>query len=74
MDVILAQISSTSRSDDFSFVIDENMLTVSLRKDSQVRVHKIFVIEKRLIKKVISQLKKPAKKELLTKVKELFDN
>ncbi|WP_162419580.1 type II toxin-antitoxin system PemK/MazF family toxin [Cyclobacterium roseum] len=71
-DIILAQISSTSRSDEFSFFIDENRITVSLRKKSQVRVHKIFVMEKMLVKKKISQLTDLAKNELLVKVKNLF--
>lgn len=72
-DIILAQISSTSRSDEFSFFIDENRITVSLRKKSQVRVHKIFVMEKILVKKKISQLTDLAKNELLVKVKNLFE-
>jgi mRNA interferase MazF len=72
-DIILAQISSTSRSDEFSFFIDENRITVSLRKKSQVRVHKIFVMEKMLVKKKISQLTDLAKNELLVKVKNLFE-
>ncbi|WP_154859694.1 type II toxin-antitoxin system PemK/MazF family toxin [Cyclobacterium xiamenense] len=72
-DIILAQISSTSRSDEFSFFIDENRITVSLRKKSQVRVHKIFVMEKMLVKKKISQLTDLTKNELLVKVKNLFE-
>ncbi|SHN06762.1 mRNA interferase MazF [Cyclobacterium lianum] len=72
-DIILAQISSTSRSDEFSFFIDENRITVSLRKMSQVRVHKIFAMEKMLVKKKISQLTDLAKNELLVKVKSLFE-
>ncbi|MBD3630367.1 type II toxin-antitoxin system PemK/MazF family toxin [Cyclobacterium sp.] len=72
-DIILAQISSTSRSDVFSFFIDENRITVSLRKKSQVRVHKIFVMEKMLVKKKISQLTESAKGQLLEKVKNLFE-
>lgn len=72
-DIILAQISSTSRSYEFSFFIDENRITVSLRKKSQVRVHKIFVMEKMLVKKKISQLTDLAKNELLVKVKNLFE-
>lgn len=72
-DIILAQISSTSRSDEFSFFINENRITVSLRKKSQVRVHKIFVMEKMLVKKKISQLTDLAKNELLVKVKNLFE-
>ncbi|WP_163381086.1 type II toxin-antitoxin system PemK/MazF family toxin [Cyclobacterium sp. SYSU L10401] len=73
-DVILAQISSTTRRDDFSFYISESMLTVSLRKESQVRVQKIFVMEQRLVKKKISQLKEPAKNELIKKIKSLFES
>lgn len=71
-DVILAQISSTTRRDDFSFYINDSMLTVSLRKESQVRVQKIFIIEQRLVKKKISQLTESAKNELITKVKFFF--
>ncbi len=73
-DVILAQISSTTRRDDFSFYINESKLTVSLRKESQVRVHKIFVMEKWLVKKKISQRTEPAKNELIIKVKNLFES
>ena len=72
-DIILAQISSVSRNDEFSFFIHMDMLDDPLLKESQVRSHKIFVLEQKLIIKVISRLKSTHCKELINKVKSFFD-
>lgn len=72
-DIILAQISSTSRNDEFSFFIHTDMLDTPLHKESQVRSHKIFVLEQKLIKAVISRLKEKNLIQLTEKIKSLLD-
>jgi mRNA interferase MazF len=72
-DIILAQISSASRNDEFSFFIQSDMLDSPLDKESQVRSHKIFILEQKLILKVITRLKKTYCKELISRVKSLLD-
>ncbi|WP_158860051.1 type II toxin-antitoxin system PemK/MazF family toxin [Lunatibacter salilacus] len=72
-DVILAQISSSIRNDEFSFGLELGMLDVPLHKDSQVLFHKIFVVEKRLVVKVISRLQEHYRKALIDNIKRLFD-
>src|SRR5665213_175431 len=59
-DVILAQITSTTRNDEFSFVITDSMVTHSLREYSEIRCHKIFTADKNLVTKKISKIKPEA--------------
>lgn len=73
-DIILAQISSTSRNDEFSFFIQSDMLETPLPKESQVRSHKIFVLEQKLIKAVISRLKEKHLIKLTESIKSLLDH
>lgn len=71
-DVILAQITSTLRNDDFSFELEEAQLSHSLRKPSEVRCHKVFVMEKKLIIKKISRLESNGFDGLRKKVFKMF--
>jgi mRNA interferase MazF len=56
-DIILAQITSKSRSDIFSYVINNSELTDPLHLESEVRCHKIFTMQQNVILKKISALK-----------------
>ena len=71
-DCIFAAISSVPKNDQFSFFIDNKDLTNPLKLKSQVRIHKIFTGQKKLILKAISKLKTEKQKELATKIKELL--
>lgn len=71
-DVILAQISSEIRNDAFSFLLTENDLTDSLMTVSEVRCHKLFITDKRIIKRRISSLKTNTSHALFTKIKSMF--
>jgi mRNA interferase MazF len=59
-DIILAQITSTPRNDEFSFVITDTIVTHSLREYSEIRCHKIFTADKNLVTKKISKIKPEA--------------
>ncbi|MFC0263915.1 type II toxin-antitoxin system PemK/MazF family toxin [Fontibacter flavus] len=72
-DVILAQVSSNIRNDGFSFSLDREMLDSPLARESEVRIHKVFVIERRLVKKVIARLKQDHCLKLIQQIKGLFD-
>jgi mRNA interferase MazF len=67
-DVVLAQITSQIKNDDFSFYLDSAHLTIPLIKDSEVRCHKIFTAEKTIIKKSISSLLPNHLKHLIVKI------
>jgi mRNA interferase MazF len=71
-DVILAQITSKPRRDLFTYVLDTEKLSVSLNLASQVRCHKIFIIEKSTIIKKISKLNDEGITELKSKIFSLF--
>ena len=46
-DIILAQITSTSRTDDYSFLLENKMLSHLLHENTcEVRCHKLFIAEK----------------------------
>jgi mRNA interferase MazF len=67
-DVILAQITSKPRRDQFSYLLEKDKLSNSLHLSSQVRCHKIFVVQKTLIQKTISSLNQDGISELRTKI------
>jgi|25_taG_2_1085351.scaffolds.fasta_scaffold02435_6 mRNA interferase MazF len=67
-DVILAQITSKPRRDQFSYLLENSNLSNSLNLTSQVRCHKIFVVHKTLIQKTISSLNQEGISELRTKI------
>jgi mRNA interferase MazF len=56
-DVVIVQVTSQFRNDKLSFPINPADTTVSLPKNSVVRIHKIFVLENNLIEKKVSALK-----------------
>ena len=72
-DLILAQITSNIRNDEFSFRLYDNCLTVRLHKVSEVRCHKIFTAAETIVIRKISSVRGSALNELLQKVKENFD-
>jgi mRNA interferase MazF len=63
-DVILAQITSTIRADEFSFLIDDKNVQTKLHNICEVRCHKLFTAQKSIIKKKISALKVDKYKDL----------
>ncbi len=72
-DVILAQITSKPRSDNFSFPLNPVDLDTPLPNVSQIRCHKIFIVKKDLIVKKISHLKIEKQHELFQKIKKLIE-
>lgn len=67
-DVILAQITSKPRRDSFTYILENDKLSDSLHLSSQVRCHKIFVVQKTLIQKKISSLNQKGISELKAKI------
>jgi mRNA interferase MazF len=67
-DVILAQITSQPRADDFSFALENSSLDIPLHQSSQVRCHKIFTMQKSVIIKKISSLKSSGITSLKSKI------
>ena len=55
-DVLIAQITSKVYHDNLSFILSPTDVTVPLLKQSHVRIHKLFVLEERLIEKKVSEL------------------
>lgn len=72
-DVIVAQITSNLHSDEFSFKIKNEDINSALIYESEIRCHKLFTIDKKLIKRKISQLDDISFKQLIEKIKSLFD-
>lgn len=72
-DVILAQITSKPRKDDFTFLLNSEELSVPLFHQSQVRCHKIFIIHKTSIIKKISFLNEDSFSRLREKIFKLFE-
>jgi mRNA interferase MazF len=71
-DIILAQLTTNPRHDDFSFEISENMLTRSLRSYSEVRCHKLFTASKEIVKDKISKVLDTSYPEIREKIKSLI--
>ena len=67
-DVILAQITSKPRKDVFTYALENEKLSESLNLSSQVRCHKIFIVQKTTIYKKISTLNQIGRSELREKI------
>lgn len=67
-DVIAVQITSTLRNDQFSFLLDENYLDYPLPTKSEIRIHKIFTIEKSLIVRKISAVNDNCFNEIIKRI------
>lgn len=68
-DLILAAITSKLRQDSFSYPILNEKVVSPLPKESEIRCHKIFTAQRKLIKKKITSFKDESLEELLEKVK-----
>lgn len=71
-EVILAQITTNIRNDEFSFFISENKLTHSLREHCEIRCHKLFTAKKNIVKSKISSFKPDACQEIIEKIYSLI--
>src|SRR5471030_1513964 len=68
-DVLLVQITSKSKNDNFSVSIDNNSdVTKPLKYISEIRCNKLFVAEKSLIINSISQVKPHIITEVIEKI------
>lgn len=72
-DVIIVQITSKLKQDKLSIPITNNDVTEGLPVKSYIRVHKIFVIEQRLIKGKVSSLKIIKYQELIQRINKIIE-
>lgn len=72
-DLILAQITSEIKNDNFSFEIRDADVTRPLNGYSEIRCHKIFTGSKYIIKRKISSLKGDKQIDLLNQIVTLLD-
>lgn len=56
-EIILVQITSTIRNDKFTFSINDRLLTYPITYNCELRCHKLFTAQKKLVVKKISSLK-----------------
>lgn len=71
-DVMIVQITSKLKQDNLSIPITNNDVTVGLPVKSYIRVHKIFVLEQRLIKGKVSSLKIAKYQALVQKINKII--
>ncbi len=72
-DVMIVQITSIHKQDNLSISLTNNDITETLPVKSYIRTHKIFVLEIRLIKGIVSRLKPSKYKELIQKINQIID-
>ena len=72
-DVMIVQITSKLKQDKLSIPITNDDVTESLPVKSYIRVHKIFVLEERLIKGKVSGLKIDKYKELIRRINQIIE-
>lgn len=72
-DLILAQITSDIKNDNFSFEIKDADVTRPLNGYSEIRCHKIFTGSKSIITKKISSLKPHKQIDLFSQIVTLLD-
>jgi mRNA interferase MazF len=66
-DIMIVQITSKRKQDNLSISLTNNDVTENLPVKSYIRAHKIFVLEQKLIKGIVSHLK-PSKYTELTQI------
>lgn len=72
-DVIIVQITSKLKQDNLNISLTNNDVTENLPVKSYVRAHKIFVLEQRLIKGIVSRLKPTKYEELIKKINQIIE-
>ena len=72
-DVMIVQITSKQKQDNLSISLTNNDVTDNLPTKSYIRVHKIFVLEQKLIKGIVSGLKPSKYQELIGRIKQIID-
>lgn len=71
-DIMIVQITSKLKQDNLSIPITNNDVTVDLPVKSYIRVHKIFILEQRLIKGKVSSLKIAKYQELIQRINKII--
>jgi mRNA interferase MazF len=72
-DIMLVQITSNNRQDNFSISIDNHKdLTVPLNQISEIRCNKILIAEKSIIIKSISSVKPGVVNKVIDKIKDIL--
>jgi mRNA interferase MazF len=71
-DIMIVQITSKLNQDNLSIPITNNDVTEGLPVKSYIRVHKIFVLEQRLIKGKVSSLKIAKYQELIQRINQII--
>ncbi|HEY5510359.1 MAG TPA: type II toxin-antitoxin system PemK/MazF family toxin [Prolixibacteraceae bacterium] len=72
-DVLIVQITSKLKQDNLSITITNDDITEGLPVKSYIRVHKIFVLEQRLIKGKVSSLKIAKYQELIQRINQIIE-
>ena len=72
-DIMIVQITSKLKQDNLSISLSNDDVTESLPAKSYIRVHKIFVLEQRLIKGKVSSLKISKYQELIHKINQIIE-
>jgi len=73
-DVMIVQITSRLRQDKLNITITNDDVTEDLPVKSYIRVHKIFILEQKLIKGKVSSLKTSKDQELTQKINRIIEN
>ncbi|MCU0393468.1 MAG: type II toxin-antitoxin system PemK/MazF family toxin [Thermoflexibacter sp.] len=73
LDCILLPITHVLRNDEFSFLLSDDLVSVPMKKTSEVRTHKVFVLEKRAIVKKIAELNEAGFEKVVEIFKAYFE-
>lgn len=72
-DVMIVQITSKLKQDKLSITVTNDDVTDALPVKSYIRIHKIFVLEQRLIKGKVSSLKIAKYQELIQRINKIIE-
>jgi mRNA interferase MazF len=72
-DVMIVQITSKHKPDNFNIVLTNDHVSERLPVKSYIRVHKIFVLEQSLIKGKVSSLKNDKYLELVERIENIIE-
>ncbi|MCU0393669.1 MAG: type II toxin-antitoxin system PemK/MazF family toxin [Thermoflexibacter sp.] len=73
LDCVLLPITHVLRNDDYSFLLSDDLVSVPMKQASEVRTHKVFVLEKKAIVKRIAVMNEEGFRQVMTRFGRYFE-
>jgi mRNA-degrading endonuclease toxin of MazEF toxin-antitoxin module len=72
LDCVLLPITHILRNDEYSFLLSDDLVSAPMKQASEVRTHKVFVLEKKAIVKKIAVMNEEGFRQVMKKFGRYF--